>query len=134
MAARESLIGNRIFERVEEMRAAEPGLTQQEAFLRLGTEMDRKPATIGANYYRVMRNRKKAEADAKRAEREARKQEQAERKMEPVATRRGPNRNKQIADSLDEMAQVMHRQIDTMVAQYKAEHQQLMKVRELIGG
>lgn len=127
--ARESVVGNRIFERVEEMLSADSELTQQAAFAALSTEMGKKPSTIGANYYRVARNRKQSEAQARREARAARREA-----TEPTPVRRGPDRNSQNAASLEEMAQVIHQQIDLLVKQYREEHAALNQVREVVGG
>lgn len=127
--ARESVLGNQIFQRIEEMIAAEDGLTQQEAFSRLGTEMGKKPATIGANYYRVARNRKQDERKQRSAQRASRQV------SDGTPSRRQVDRAGQIDQSLDEMAKLMHAQIEALVEQAKiglAEHERVEKVRQAL--
>lgn len=55
--ARESHVGQAVYDKVEALKADNPGMTQQAAFEALHEqEPERAVASIAANYYRVQRN------------------------------------------------------------------------------
>lgn len=49
-------VGHQIFDQVEALIASE-GLTRSQAFQRISEQSGRRPQTVGANYYRVARQR-----------------------------------------------------------------------------